>query len=398
MAGRRARDREADGWESTDFPVVCETCLGPNPYVRMTRAEYGKECKVCSRPFTVFRWRPGPEARFKKTEICRTCARAKGVCQTCILDLDYNVPVQVRDAAAGAAPQEAPRSAVHREWHAQQLERLMAEEDAGGAGAGAAGALLAAAGARGGAVVGAGSGAGRGGAGGKERPGEGLNKLQRHAPYYERNRAKICSFFVKGTCTRGAECPFRHELPKHGANDPLSNQNLQDRYYGTNDPVAEKMLKRAEAMPGLEPPADASVCTLYVGGLGPRVGARELREHFAEDGAVLDVRVVPGKLCAFVAFAERRGAEAAASRHREAGLVVAGQRLRVAWANQPDRRPGAPAAAPVAGPPGPARPPPGAPGAPAGPPPGALYPSMDPAARGGALPPPAGGGPPPPPA
>merc|ERR1712091_550408 len=161
------------------------------------------------------------------TPLARTCARAKGGCQTCILDLDYNVPVQVRDAAAGAAPQEAPRSAVHREWHAQQLERLMAEEDAGGAG-------------------------------GKERPGEVLNKLQRHAPYYERNRAKICSFFVKGTCTRGAECPFRHELPKHGANDPLSNQNLQDRYYGTNDPVAEKMLKRAEAMPGLEPPASAS--------------------------------------------------------------------------------------------------------------------------------------------
>ena len=136
---RMLRDREADGWESTDFPVVCETCLGPNPYVRMTRQEYGKECKVCARPFTVFRWRPGPEARFKKTEICRTCARAKGVCQTCILDLDYNVPVQVRDAALGAPAQEAPKSAVHREWHAEQLERLMAEEDAGGAGAGSHG-------------------------------------------------------------------------------------------------------------------------------------------------------------------------------------------------------------------------------------------------------------------
>ena len=136
-AHRLLRDREADGWESTDFPVVCETCLGPNPYVRMTRQEYGKECKVCARPFTVFRWRPGPEARFKKTEICRTCARAKGVCQTCILDLDYNVPVQVRDAALGAPAQEAPKSAVHREWHAEQLERLMAEEDAGGGGRGA---------------------------------------------------------------------------------------------------------------------------------------------------------------------------------------------------------------------------------------------------------------------
>ena len=381
-AHRLLRDREADGWESTDFPVVCETCLGPNPYVRMTRQEYGKECKVCARPFTVFRWRPGPEARFKKTEICRTCARAKGVCQTCILDLDYNVPVQVRDAALGAPAQEAPKSAVHREWHAEQLERLMAEEDAGGAGAGTAGRLLAAAGAAGG-----GGGGGRG-AGGKERPGELLNKLQRSAPYYERNKAKICSFFVKGTCTRGAECPFRHELPKHAVNDPLSNQKLQDRYHGTNDPVAERMLKRAEEMPGLEPPADASVCTLYVGGLGPAVGAAELRAHFAEDGPLLEVRVVEAKHCAFLAFADRRGAEAAAARHAQTGLAVAGQRLRLAWADGPDRRsagpaPGAggarggPGAAPA--PPGPPRPPPRA-AAPA------PYPSMDPLARGGSRP------------
>ena len=235
--------------------------------------------------------------------------------------------------------------------------------------------------------AGGGGGGGRG-AGGKERPGELLNKLQRSAPYYERNKAKICSFFVKGTCTRGAECPFRHELPKHAVNDPLSNQKLQDRYHGTNDPVAERMLKRAEEMPGLEPPADASVCTLYVGGLGPAVGAAELRAHFAEDGPLLEVRVVEAKHCAFLAFADRRGAEAAAARHAQTGLAVAGQRLRLAWADGPDRRsagpaPGAggarggPGAAPA--PPGPPRPPPRA-AAPA------PYPSMDPLARGGSRP------------
>lgn len=35
---------------------------------------------------TVFRWNPG-QGRFKKTEICNTCAKIRNVCATCILDL-----------------------------------------------------------------------------------------------------------------------------------------------------------------------------------------------------------------------------------------------------------------------------------------------------------------------
>ena len=29
--------------------------------------------------------------RFKKTEVCQTCAKLKNVCQTCLLDLDYGM-------------------------------------------------------------------------------------------------------------------------------------------------------------------------------------------------------------------------------------------------------------------------------------------------------------------
>lgn len=82
-----------------DFPILCETCLGDNPYLRMTREKHGKICKICDRPFEIYRWLPGPKARFKKTEICRQCAKLKNVCQTCILDLEYGLPVQVRDEA-----------------------------------------------------------------------------------------------------------------------------------------------------------------------------------------------------------------------------------------------------------------------------------------------------------
>ena len=88
-----------------------------------------------------------------------------------------------------------------------------------------------------------------------------LKKLQRTEPYYKRNRQHICSFFVKGNCTRGAECPYRHEMPKEGE---LSHQNLKDRYYGTNDPVARKMLAGPRAGGGRQvgPPEDKTVVSL----------------------------------------------------------------------------------------------------------------------------------------
>lgn len=64
---------------------------------------------------------------------------------------------------------------------------------------------------------------------GKVRPNDTILKLQRTTPYYKRNRAHVCSFYIRGECTRGAECPYRHEMPVTGE---LSQQNIKDRYYG----------------------------------------------------------------------------------------------------------------------------------------------------------------------
>ena len=40
------QDLNRSGWETTDFPSVCENCLPENPYVKMLKEDYGAECKM----------------------------------------------------------------------------------------------------------------------------------------------------------------------------------------------------------------------------------------------------------------------------------------------------------------------------------------------------------------
>lgn len=298
MAHRILRDVEADGWERSDFPIICESCLGDNPYIRMTKANYDKECKICTRPFTVFRWRPGRDARYKKSEICQTCSKLKNVCQVCLLDLEYGLPVQVRDTALSINSNDSiPKSDVNREYFAEEHDRR------------------------------ARAGLDYESSYGKERPNDTILKLQRTTPYYKRNRAHICSFFIRGECTRGAECPYRHEMPVTGE---LSQQNIKDRYYGVNDPVALKLLNKAGEMPSLERPEDESIRTLYVGGLDARVSEQDLRDNFYSHGEIESVKMVLQRACAFVTYTTREGAEKAADELSNK-LVIKGLRLKLMW-------------------------------------------------------------------
>lgn len=86
-----------------------------------SKQEFGRSCGTCARPFTVFRWNPGTGMRYKTTVICQTCAKVKNVCQTCLLDLEYGLPTQVRDTAL-AVQSEAPTSDINREYYAQNME------------------------------------------------------------------------------------------------------------------------------------------------------------------------------------------------------------------------------------------------------------------------------------
>lgn len=210
----KASDVSSEGWETATFPLVCETCLGDNPYVRMIRAPASKECKICARPYTAFRWQPGRKARYKSTIVCQTCAKLKNVCQVCLFDLTFGLPVQVRDKfleESGGSKVELPDSQVNRDFAVQRMEASSSSD------------ILPY---------------------GKSESHHHLTllKLARTAPYYKRNRARICTFWQRGECTRGDSCPYRHETDDYQTDPALANQNIRDRFLGINDPVANKIL------------------------------------------------------------------------------------------------------------------------------------------------------------
>jgi pre-mRNA-splicing factor RBM22/SLT11 len=317
MSAKIKRDDNKQKWEDTEFPLVCETCLGDNPYVRMTKEPYGKKCQVCETPFTVFAWQAGTKGRLKRVEICKSCAQAKNVCQVCIYDLQYGLPVKVRDrvlrehGAAGATT-AVPQSMANRAWYTAQQERALEQ---GQNLVGEANALA-------------------------------VSKLQEMAqmqPRYERNMAKLCSFFARGECNRGDTCPFRHELPKD-RNDPLSKQDTKSRFYGTEDPVANKMIRRqrmkeAESKREDEEGYDKARATLYLRFDGdspyPPLTEPDIRDQFYSFGEIVSVRTQPGKGQAFVEYTQPEAAELAiASMNRKS---ILNRPIQVKWARAPKR-------------------------------------------------------------
>ncbi|SAM59795.1 related to Cell cycle control protein cwf5 [Ustilago bromivora] len=311
------------GAEEAETPILCEACLGPNPYIRMTKDSQGKICKVCTRPFTVFRWNPGAGSRFKKTEICTTCAKVKNVCQTCILDLQYGLPVQVRDAALGIES-GGPTSDKNREYFAETMDKQLEGPTS---------------------LVGSsGSPAGRAGQ-------ELLRKAARKEIGYKRDRPQqYCSAFARGNCPRGESCPFKHGLPseKHFAPQTAASTSTAPSSAATLPaPAAARIISKQSAT-GLPPPEDTSVISLFVSSLPESATETPLKEWFLSltpqlhADHIKSITLVTASKCAFVNFRTRQQAELAA-KHCSPKMKMGDKEVRLTWGRS---RPAKKAAAP----------------------------------------------------
>ena len=82
-----------------EYFILCENCLPQKDEMKMTRIRNGEACKICDRPFDLYKWRMEHTPILNKTEICLTCAKIKNVCQCCLKDTQFDIPYYIRDAA-----------------------------------------------------------------------------------------------------------------------------------------------------------------------------------------------------------------------------------------------------------------------------------------------------------
>jgi pre-mRNA-splicing factor RBM22/SLT11 len=289
------QDLNRSGWETTDFPSVCENCLPDNPYVQMIKSDHGAECKICTRPFTVFTWKADRTARSKRTNICLTCARLKNCCQCCMLDLSFGLPIVVRDAALKmVAP--GPQSEVNREYYAQNNEKEIEE--------------------------------GRGGTEAYEKTDEKarelLKRLANSEPYYKKQR--------RLESQEGQETQKKIEYgpgpvrTRDSRGSPGMRGQRGGRGGGRRPNPAQITITPQDILP----PADPNITSLFVTGVEDDLPEHALRTFFTPFGTIRSLICSHRSHCAFVNYATREGAEKAADAC-QGKAVIQGCPLRIQW-------------------------------------------------------------------
>ena len=306
------------GWDSSSFPILCEKCLGNSPFLRMIKNNFQNECKICKRPFTVFTWKPDSNSRNKKTEICPTCAKLKNVCQTCLFDLQFGLPVELRDKFLKKKI-EIPKEQANLDYfiskateNFENLNLPYYKPDAY-----------------------------------KISPEistiknmlnkTGDNNNDDKNKVIKRNQRYICTFFLRGECNRGDLCPYRHELiedsdhdeheidkingeenKKENQTETIKNvkkqgtlENIKARYMGIEDPVARKILKNYSDKTPPEIPKDENIKTIVINDvLDESIKEKDVLNIFSKYGDIKQVKLMISKgNCIYVTFSSRKNCE-----------------------------------------------------------------------------------------
>ena len=314
------------GWDSSSFPILCEKCLGNSPFLRMIKNNFQNECKICKRPFTVFTWKPDANSRFKKTEICPTCAKLKNVCQTCLFDLQFGLPVELRDKYLKKKI-EIPKEQANLDYFISKATenfenlnlpyykpdayKISPEQSAIKN------------------II-------------EKNENNNNNNLDKKNKVIKRNQRYICSFFLRGECNRGDLCPYRHEFveesdidedeidkingeekneekEKNNSNEKDEKkpkkknvlENIKARYMGIEDPVARKIIKNYSDKTPPEPPKDQSIKTIVINEvLDESIKEKDIINIFAKYGEIKQVKLMITKgNCIYVTFGSRKNCE-----------------------------------------------------------------------------------------
>jgi pre-mRNA-splicing factor RBM22/SLT11 len=359
---------------------LCETCLGQNPYVRMIKLPYGhKLCKISGAPYQGFRWKAGPQGRYKETIISRDVATHKNICQTCLNDMKYGVPVGVRDAMLAQDESQrikAPASNIGSQYFYTQVVPAadatpstsnfsldVANQNASTQLTAFSQSVYRPS--------------------GKSKdlqvtPASSVSPWQEQNTYKTtafRNLPKLCSFWLNGTCNRVLRntCPFRpccgcFAFPEIASTDKETCAKLIDdlttsgpavvmksldsairalihkslkgnrddairaRVSGEDD-MSKRYLNRLKSMNAdIEPPSDTSIKTLWLGNIDfGAVTQQQLYDAIYSSGHIVNVQCFPAGNFAFIEYASREQAELAASGLCN-GLYLLGRKVHVNWA------------------------------------------------------------------
>ncbi|CAD8044003.1 unnamed protein product [Paramecium primaurelia] len=263
-------------WEETDFPIVCNNCLGENPYIRMLKDRFGKECRICARPFTTFKWKPGNNSRQKQTEVCQTCGKIKNICQACFKDLEFNMGLCTRDKFLGDSKIEIPEHTANRDYWAEQanrqIERLILPYD---------------------------------------KPLPMLDQILKEPRLAD----------VNNQLNDGKSEPANQIYA-----EPLENPQDIDLLY-----------KEKFEAKGLLPPDDPKISSLYISHMSTDIKESDLKHLFSKFGKLNSIKIMEHGQSCFINFAKRKDAETAVNALYN-NLIIKDVICKIQWARAPNKK------------------------------------------------------------